>query len=188
MSKANQHITDEILFVQYREGSKQAFEVLYNRHYAKLLYYIMQSIPCGEDEAKDILHDVFIKMIQAQERFDPKKKFLSWAFSICTNACKNAIQKKSVRFRYQEEAKATTTSITSENDSDPSKTLRKAVTKLGSKHKQVFLLRFNFQCSIKEIAEILEISEGTVKSRLHYCLQQLSTQKEVAELKSDRYE
>ena len=51
---------------------------------------------------------------------------------------------------------------------------KRAIDSLDEKHRQCFLLRHQQGCSIKEISEIIQCPEGTVKSRLHYALKHLS--------------
>ncbi len=180
-------LSDEQLMQEFIKGNKKAFDELYTRYYGKLLYFIKTSLRIDNDEAKDVLHDVFMKIMDNKSKYNTSKKFSSWAYTIANNQCINISKHKIVEHKANKELSLNTyDNKDSKNIGKGSKTVRKALEQLSAKHKKTFLLRFTFGLSIKEVAEILEVSEGTVKSRLFYCIQKLNTNEEIKELKYAR--
>jgi len=176
--------SDEELMKWFCDGANEAFEELYKRYYSKLLYFILHSTAFIEDEAKDILQDVFLKLIEKKDSFDTDKKFSVWLYSITNNMYKNLLKYKSIRVKATKEAllqeRSETPKVVGINQN---KVVREALKIMRPIHKQVFILRFNFGFSIRETSIILEISEGTVKSRLHYCIQSLRRTEDIKELR-----
>ena len=184
MNKKSIIISDEELLKQFCEGNTLAFENLYSRYYAKLLYFITQMLGDTEN-AKDTLQEVFIKLVENKCRFDFNRKFSVWIYSIASNMCKNSFKHKAVVKKAEIEILHTHTKIEETNTTTNEKktAIRNAIKNLDTKHKQVFILRHSFSFSFKEIANILEISEGTVKSRMFNCIKKISEQKEIQEVK-----
>ncbi len=183
MNKKAIIIGDEKLLKQFCEGNRLAFENLYSRYYAKLLYFITQMLGDTEN-AKDILQEVFIKVVENKCKFDFNRKFSVWIYSIASNMCKNNFKHNAV-VRKAETEILHTSSVFEENKyiNEKKQAIRNAIKKLDIKHKQVFVLRHSYSFSFKEIASILEISEGTVKSRMFNCIKKISEQKEIKEVK-----
>jgi len=174
-------INDEELMKLFCAGKNEGFDELYSRYYAKLLYYILQSTYFSKEEAKDLLQEVFIKIIDKKHSFNPDKKLSVWLYSITNNLSINAMKHRIVVNKYSSEYAMQNKNLHIDNTKS-TKTIRAALNTLKPTHKQVFLLRFNFGFTIRETAEILELSEGTVKSRLFYCIKNLSHKEELKEL------
>ena len=184
MSDIIQKHTDEELIRRFCEGNNSAFDSLYNRYYTKLLYFIRQYSIFNEAEAKDILQEVFIIIMDKSIKFDRSRKFSIWIYTIASNKCKNTIKHNKLQIKVENEIQNN-----SPNNNDRSikkakiKIIREELKHINYKHKQVFLLRFNFGFTIKETASILDISEGTVKSRLFNCIQNLNKRPNIKSLK-----
>lgn len=168
-------------------GENAAFDEIYKRYYAKLYNYILHSTSFTPSQSKDILQDVFVKIIEKKKHFDPSKKLSVWIYTLINNACRNAYKHQLIKDNSQIEIRESSYSGNSrKQDINQTKQLRPSIKKLKPIYKQVFLLRFNFGFSIKETAQILNISEGTVKSRLFNCIQQLNNKQEIIEIKQNR--
>lgn len=177
-------LNDEKLMELFCKGNRVAFDTLYRRYFAKLLYFIRQSLKIGEEDAKDVLHDLFMKLIDNKHKFSSDKKFSVWIYTIASNHCKNCIKRKVIENKANKEIALTYDLLSSPFEkNDNLGVIKTAIAELSPKHKQVFLLKYNYGFSIKEVAGILNISEGTVKSRLHYCIQNLGKKKEIKALK-----
>lgn len=182
MNKQSNIISDEELLKQFCEGNTLAFENLYSRYYAKLLYFISQMLG-NTNNAKDTLQEVFIKVVENKCEFDFNRKFSVWIYSIASNMCKNSFKHSAVVIKAEKEI-LHTSSVFEEvtNTNEKRLAIRKAIKNLDIKHKQVFILRHSYSFSFKEIASILEISEGTVKSRMFNCIKKISEHKEIKEV------
>lgn len=181
-------LTDEQLIQAYSKGSEQAFEELYSRYGRRLLYYFQRMLSGDQARAQDLLQDLFMKLAERPDRFNSEKKFSTWIFSIANNMCKNEYRKRGYATEFAEAelneptfvipAEVIEVDLTSFRVS-----LSKALAELPLTYQQVFHLRHYEFLSLREISEVLDCPEGTVKSRLHNTLkllaQKLSTFKDL---------
>lgn len=158
-------------------GEISAFDVLYHRYSKRLLYYFYKMLGQDEHKAQDFLHDVFLKIVERPELFSPERKFSTWVFSVANNMCKNEYRRMNVRCT--EEVELDT--LPFDGDSMPERIDKKAFSdmlavelgELSEEHRAVFLLRYYENFSVREISEVVQCPEGTVKSRLFYALRRL---------------
>jgi len=175
-------MTDEALYTLWSGKQDAAFTELYSRYSKKLLFYFVQMFHGDSDKAQDFLHDLFFKIIEKPERFNPEKRFSTWVYTVAANMCKNEYRDLAVRKLVgnnfdlsRVEHKAPQADILVDRKLFKS-SLAKALNTLSKEHRNVYLLRFHMGLPLKAIAEIMECSEGTVKSRLFYTLKKLGTQ------------
>lgn len=169
-------MTDEALMVLLKRGTKSAFEELYARYSKELLAFIYRMVNRNEAAAQDILHDVFVVIIEKPDRFDTDRRFRSWIYTVATNSCRK-FHRQSATHRSDTPAAAHQSSDEQPNLRDRTyfnASLAQALDRLSSEHKEVFILKHQRHRSIKEIADILSIPEGTVKSRLFTATRQLA--------------
>jgi RNA polymerase sigma-70 factor (ECF subfamily) len=134
-----------------------------------------------KEKAEDFVHDLFAKIINKPESFDVTRAFKTWVYSVANNMVKNEYKKQEVR-KNTSNGLDNTYAVFDENsnvlnevqDMFFQNAFQNCLTDLDEKHKEVFSLRHLDGLSIKEIAEVLEISDGTVKSRLFYATKYLS--------------
>ena len=172
------NLTDEVLMELSAGGEQTAFSELYRRYSSKLMSFFYKMLWKDREKAEDFTQDIFSKIIQKPELFDPSKKFSTWIYSIANNMCKNEYRKHAVRKEAHEKiAHSQNGQLKQRNEYDKNlmkEELNKAIGNLDEKHKTVFIMKYKQHLSIKEIAEVINISEGTVKSRLFYSLKKLS--------------
>lgn len=173
--------SDEQLVIALAGGDQHAFNLLYERYSRPLLSFFMRLMWKDREKAEDFVHDLFTKIIHRPELFDPTRSFKTWMYSVANNMVKNEYKKQEVR-------KNTSNGLDSSYAvSDHSKnTMSEAhhslfkqrfdeqILTLDVKHKEIFELRHFDGLSMKEIADVLQISEGTVKSRLFYATKYLA--------------
>jgi RNA polymerase sigma factor (sigma-70 family) len=172
---------DEQLMVRVAKGDSRAFEALYDRHNGALLRYFHRMLWKDKEKAEDFTQDFFMKIIKAPEAFDAKRKFSTWMYSVAHNMCKNEYRRMEIRKPVQFEH-AAGSAIGEDGDNFGKRIDRKAfmrrlfdeLEQLDENHRTTFLLRYEENFSIREISEVLDCSEGTVKSRLFYTLRRLS--------------
>lgn len=174
-------LSDEALMIAIRKGDQRAFNEIYERYSGPLLGYFIRMLWKDREKAEDFVHDIFAKIIKKPELFDPERKFKTWIYSVAKNMCKNEYKKQEVR-------KNTTNgldefyAVSDENSNVFGEVqdvffraeFEESMNSLDEKHSEVFKLRHMDGLSIKEIAEVLEISDGTVKSRLFYATKYLA--------------
>lgn len=174
--------SDEQLMMRVARSDSRAFEFLYDRHNSALLRYFHRMLWKDMEKAEDFVQDFFMKIIKSPEAFDPKRKFTTWMYSVAHNMCKNEYRRMEIR-KPADFEKAAGTAEGDHGDNFGKRIDRKAfmrrlsgeLEQLDENHRTTFLLRYEESFSIKEISEVLDCSEGTVKSRLFYTLRKLSS-------------
>lgn len=174
--------SDEELLTAMSKGDKLAFDEIYKRYAGQLRGYFMNMLWRDREKAEDFVHDLFAKLIRNPDYFDVSRSFKTWVFSVASNMCKNEYKKQEVRKNTStgideyRTISATSNVMNEVQDSQFKAAFEESIEKLEQKHREVFTLRHFDGLSMKEIAEIMGINEGTVKSRLFYATKQLSDQ------------
>jgi RNA polymerase sigma-70 factor, ECF subfamily len=160
------------------KGERMAFEILYDRYFNKLVWFAQRFIN-DLQQSEDAVQEVFMKIIENPGRFDGQRKFSSWIYTVTGNACRNILRDSGNRSRILEETIALHPSEAIQQHTLDYELLREkirhAYKELNEKEKNIFVLRFEQELSIKEIAEIMSIPEGSVKSGIYYLLKKFST-------------
>jgi len=182
--------SDEQLMLAVTAGNAQAFSQLYDRYAEKMMRYFYRMLGQDREKAEDFAQDLFTKLIEKPHLFDPAKKFSTWLYSIANNMCKNEYRRLAVRKnmvpgepdanRAKDENSEDVIALMDKRTFD--KLLDIELGLLDEKHRSTFLMRYQEEMSIKEISEALDISEGTVKSRLFYTIKKLSEKLKVFDL------
>jgi RNA polymerase sigma-70 factor (ECF subfamily) len=177
--KYAQH-TDEALMQLVKEKNAQAFEVVYDRYAKRLYNYFLRMLWKDREKARDFTQDLFAKIADRPELFDPTRTFTTWIYSIAHNMCKNEYAKHEVRTRVHKDIKsgeAFTEYPLGGKGMDKSEfmqELKSALDDMDEVKRTTFTLRFDQELTIPEIAEVMQCNEGTVKSRIFYILKDLS--------------
>lgn len=172
---------DEELMISVAKGDKRAFDELYGRYSGPLLGYFMRMLWRDREKAEDFVHDIFAKLIRKPELFDPSRSFKTWIYSVANNMCKNEYKKQEVRKNTSNGldssyavGDANVNVLLEVHENQFRQAFEDSMVLLDEKHSEVFKMRHMDGLSIKEIAEILDISDGTVKSRLFYAARYLA--------------
>jgi RNA polymerase sigma-70 factor, ECF subfamily len=153
-------------------GDHAAFRELYHRYKDQMYYYLYRMLGNSTEQANDFLQELFMKIIEKPESYNPSYAFKTWLFSMANNMCKNEYRHRGVRLEYHEyEALEQKLDYINESAIEPEHLIEKIfqlLDQLGEEHRSAFLLRYREGFSVREVAETLELPEGTVKSRLFY--------------------
>ncbi len=173
--------TDEVLMQKIASGDQRAFNDLYERYATPLLNYFFRMLWKDREKAEDFVHDLFAKIIQKPESFDTARTFKTWIYSVANNMCKNEYKRQQVRSgttngleAYSAIADENVNALQQTHHSLFGEEFQAKLNELDEKHREAFVFRHMEGLSIKEIAEILEISEGTIKSRIFYATKYLA--------------
>lgn len=172
--------SDEDLMAELSKGEKLAFDELYNRYAGILFGYFNKMLWRDREKAEDLVHDIFAKIIVTPDAFDVTRSFKTWLFSVACNMCKNEYKRKEVRKNTvlgvdnYHSVKSDDNVFDEVQNNMFMSAFDKGIAQLDDKHRDVFALRHLQGFSLKEIADVLEINEGTVKSRLFYATKQLA--------------
>ena len=172
-------LSDNELIIQANNGNDSAFEELIYR-YDKSVLSIALNYVHNSDDAKDIYQEVFIRVHRSLKKFEMRSEFSTWLFRIATNVCltyrsrsKQHLQ-LSINEDFEEDDEKKSYELVSDN-SDPGELasntelgslIRDAVQSLSAKQRITFTLKHYEGYKIREIAEMLNCKEGTVKKYL----------------------
>ncbi|MCF8371883.1 MAG: RNA polymerase sigma factor [Bacteroidales bacterium] len=172
--------SDEELMKLLVIGSKGAFTEVYERYHSRMLNYFFRMLYRDEEKARDFTHDLFMKIIEKPGLFNSERKFSTWIYAVASNMCKNEYRSRAVRENGVGPIGWHTQEIENETmhhqlDLEKFKArLKDEMDQLNPQQKEAFVMRFQDEMPIKEIAEVMECSEGTIKSRLFYSLKKMS--------------
>ena len=155
------------------DGDSGAFEVLYLRHRDWAVNLAFRFT--GDRElALDVLQDAFLYLLKIFPGFALRAKFTTFLYPVIRNLALNA-RKKNQRYELvDDKLEELTEPVEPDVGENIEDQLRVMMRSLPAQQQEVLLLRFVDEHSLNEIAEMLEIPKGTVKSRLHNALRALA--------------
>ena len=164
---------DRSLVSRMADGDEKAFEELYNL-YARKVYAYLRSRNTDEQTANDILQDTFLAAWRSCGRFQGGSEVLTWIIGIARHKLADAVRARE-RARAapleDEHAVPDTSAQTVER-----LTLHEALAGLDEEHRELLHMVFVLGMSYAEAAKVLEVPEGTVKSRMFTLKRQLAGQ------------
>lgn len=171
-------IPDEELMRLISHKDRLAFDEIYSRYSKPLLNYFYKLLNFDKEYAEDLLHDLFLKIIEKPQMFDNTRKFSAWVYTVASNMVKNEYRNKQTHSEHHKLfAVSRDTTVFNEQKVDENsffKQLNEELNKVDEELHTMFNLRYLDQLPYKEIAEIFHCPEGTVKSRLFYLTKNLS--------------
>ncbi len=171
-------LLDEYLVALSQAGSAEALDGLARRWTPRLLRYAARMLggSSGSAEAaRDVVQDTWVGVIRGLRTLRDPEQFRAWIYGIATRKCVDYIRVQMRRRRFDVRAADEGTpvvTVTSEEQID----LATAVRALPPIHRAAVHLFYGEDLSVDEIAVILKIPAGTVKSRLHHAREALKTQ------------
>ncbi|MGL4184612.1 MAG: sigma-70 family RNA polymerase sigma factor [Thiotrichaceae bacterium] len=178
-SSAKAKLSDEVLLTQIAAGDQQAFSQLYLRYQSKLVRYCARVLKDDVAQAADIVDEAMFDVWRSAGNFAGRSKPSTWIYSIARNKLISWLRK--------------TSEVTLEDESildaliDPAATpaeelamddmqqqLLRLMDQLTDEHREVLKLTYFEDKSVKEVAELLGISENTVKTRMFYARKRLA--------------
>jgi len=177
---------EQILVDRFCGGDHSAFHELVGQ-YKKKIYFLAYDITGDHHEAEDISQEVFIKMFRSLKNFRRDAKMSSWLYQITVNASIDTLRKKSSnpkssidefdQLNIQEGIVSSGAHnfdpVISAESSQIQNHISQALQKISPKERTVFVMRHYNDLKLNEIAEILNITIGTVKSLLFRAIKKL---------------
>ncbi|MBC2845728.1 RNA polymerase sigma factor [Winogradskyella flava] len=165
------------LVKRFQNKDQVAFETLYQM-YSASMHGVIYNIVKDPDISQELMQDVFIKAWQKAESYSPQKgRFFTWLINIARNAAIDKTRSKAYRQSRQNLDADNFVDIISSHDNLDSSTdaigIKKFVTNLGQKCKDVIELLYFKGFTQKEASEELNMPIGTIKTRNRNCIQQL---------------
>jgi len=155
-------------------GDEDAIERLVQQYQAGV-FRLALSVLVDPLEANEAAQDTFIAALRALGNYQDKSTFKAWLYTIALNTSRSRLRKRKAAQRlrntlqalFKIQAQKTPTAEDAVIQNEKEAALWSAMEKLGEKHRIPIVLRYFQDLSTAEIAEILQINEGTVFSRLH---------------------
>ncbi len=175
--------TDEQLLSGYTAGRRDQFELLVRR-YSQELFHCVYRMVGSSAAAEDVVQETFLQVHVSATRFDPSRRFRPWVFTIAVNKARDALR---VRQR-QRETSLDHTTATGDDDArsfgellsgpeqrptidmeieERSARVRALVGHMPEHLREVLILAYYHGFAYRDMADILDIPLGTIKSRLH---------------------
>jgi RNA polymerase sigma-70 factor, ECF subfamily len=180
MSIKDKNVPDTMLVKQFRKGSIEAFEEIVTRYESKVFNLALR-FTRNQEDAEEVLQDVFATIYNKIDGFQGKSAFSSWLYRIVVNAAFMKLRKRKqqqtvsledlspvVKQNYiDQDATFGLRSDTISMNREMRDTLQGAINRLPDQYRAVFVLRDVDGLSNQEVGEILQLSIPAVKSRLH---------------------
>ena len=162
-----------LLVERIKEGDREAFMAI-TRFYQKKVYLLAYSYLRNNEDALDIVQDTFLRLYQKVDMFRSEKNFQTWLLQIAKNLCIDYYRKNYSRSKaYRSDEDVEEVRMPAQDDenshsfSDVERVFTKCLDRLTEKQRLIFVMKHYNNLEYKEIAQILRISVGTVKS-LHF--------------------
>ena len=169
---------DELMQRVVGKDDDRAYGELYHRHARRLMGFLFRQTGGDEALAADLMQDTFMRVWTARDRFSGTC-FRTWLLAIAYNLVKNHYrhsehQRQYEQFVVQTQEEIADNNIVSQMDNEAfDQALRQLLQKMPPESRLLFSLRFEEELTVPQIAVVMSLPEGTVKSRLHILTQSL---------------
>ncbi len=189
--ESREHISDEQLLLRYTQGDSDAFTTLVKRYERELFAFLARFL--GDATlAEDVFQEAFLQIHLSADDFDASRRLKPWLFTIAANKARDALRRRfrrpaaeldapvaadkdDVRFIDLIPANIPSPTTGIENH-EAAQAVQSIVRQMPENLRIVLLLSYFYDFAYKEIAEILSVPLGTVKSRLHMAVKQFARQ------------
>lgn len=167
--------SDQELVVRIGLGDLDSLGELFLRYQQKILTFIHRMV--GDATAADsITQDVFLRVLRHGDKFDPQHQVRPWLYTIAANLARDYLSKQGRRTMVEmavEPPAPIVGPLEQLASSEECARVKKAVQELPEIYREIIVLRVYEQLPYAEIAEVLDIREGTARSRMEYALNRL---------------
>jgi RNA polymerase sigma-70 factor (ECF subfamily) len=176
-------LSDAELLVRYAEGEEDAFREIVNR-YKNGLYAFLKRFINQQSVVEEVFQETFLQLFTSRDSFDPSRPLRPWLFTIAANKAKDYLRKQhrtaaiplgtiseqdEMSFDDMLNCLASDTRVPYEGleRDEMARRVREVIADIPESLREILILAYFNEFSYKQMAEILSIPIGTVKSRLH---------------------
>ena len=179
-------VSTEDLIRRFQQGQPGAFDALFDR-YKDYVYRVAFFITRNSGDAEEVVQEVFIDVLRALPRYDAAgpARFETWLYRVTVNRCRSRFRRKRLPSADWDGVGEQIEKIANGHPNhqperstigrEEKAALWRAVDALPEAHRKVVVLRYQAGLSYEEIAQVMEINIGTVKSRLYNAHKKLGT-------------
>jgi len=167
----------------FKEGNSAAFDLLFEKFRVPVFNFIYRMLNRQKGPAEDLLQEIFVKVVQGKEFYEPEGRFSTWLFSIARNHCLNFLKSRtykqdkitiSIDIR-EEESGLVMSDKLARHRNDGSTIEQKefrnrfeeTISTLPEKYREIFLLHAVEGLTHQEISKILKINPATIRTDYH---------------------
>ncbi len=180
--------SDEALLAKFVAGDQEAFAQIVLRYERELYSFILRYVS-DQTTAEDLFQETFVQLHRSAHTFDPDRRLRPWLFTIAANKARDYLRASARRSMQPLDAQsngedsATFANLLPGTGADAptaamlaedAQRVRDVLSAMSPMQREVIILSFYQRLSYKEMAEILNVPLGTVKSRLHIALGQFA--------------
>lgn len=177
---------EDLLIKRAQSGDIAAFEALIEA-YEQKVFHIAYRMAGNLDDAADMAQEILLKIFRNVGKFKGESKFSTWVYRVATNTCLDELKKAKRKATYSLDEEFETgegqlgvevadTAPTPEQRVEGQEirdAITEAISRLSEEHRQIIILRDINGLTYEEVADILDCSLGTVKSRISRAREQL---------------
>jgi RNA polymerase sigma-70 factor, ECF subfamily len=169
--------SDNILIARIASGDRLAMQTLFARHRVSVYRWVVRIVR-DEALAEDILSEVFLDVWRQAAKFESRASVSTWLLAIARYKALSA-QRRRADVELDEEVVATIADPADDPEralqkKDQGELIRRALAKLSPEHSEIIDLVYYHGKSVKEVAEVVDIPEATVKTRMFYARKKLA--------------
>ena len=165
--------SDEELMARLQTGDERALEVLMQRYQAQLYGFLSRRVGSHAD---DVFQETWIRIVRSRESFDTQRRFAAWIYQIANNLCRDRYRRQGAMRRAVDSFRVEDETLRETPDAPPlpeQDRMRERVLALPDRLREVLVLRYYEDLGEEEMARVLGIPRGTIKSRLHAAVKAL---------------
>lgn len=183
MKRTFEKLTDAELLERYKEGDETAFREIVER-YRHSLYAFLRQFLNQADLVEDVFQETFLQLFTSRESFDPTRPLRPWLFTIAANKAKDALRRaqrttavpigtiaEGEEMSFDEVLNTLKSDSTVPYDeverNETAEQVTEVIANMPENLREILVLAYFNRFSYKQMADILSIPIGTVKSRLH---------------------
>jgi RNA polymerase sigma-70 factor (ECF subfamily) len=169
MAKETEKEIDYRLMYGIQKGDMVMFNQMVDRYKDRLMNVIGRMLS-SQEEAEDIVQETFVRVYQHRQSFNFKHCFSTWIYTIALNLARNELRKRR-KFKFYDitemQGNESEFAVEPEVPSNLPQALNKAISQLPEKYRIAFVLRDVQELPYEEVAKVLDVPLGTVKSRVN---------------------
>lgn len=170
-------MNEHMVISRAKQGDHRAFEVLVTE-YEQKVYSLAYHYVGSEQDAMDICQEVFLRVYRFLPQFSGESRFSTWLYRVTSNACKDFLRKKGSRMEVSLSQEGEEEDYTLEvpdlryhpenvmEQKEMRRQIEESLHQLSPDHREILVMRDVLGLSYEEIANSLDLEEGTVKSRI----------------------
>jgi RNA polymerase sigma-70 factor (ECF subfamily) len=175
--------------VRFQSGDRVAFALLVKRHQGPLFNFALRHVGSSA-AAEEVVQDAFVRVVKSVGEFKHESRFTTWLYTIARNLCvdeaRKRVHRRHASLDQPQRSDGSDGPTLGEQTTDRAPGVERAavsseirariaeaIEQLPDEQREVFLLREISNLPFKEIADIVGVSENTIKSRMRYALERL---------------